>query len=172
MCCLPFITIICLAGLLSWITIYYGINSTVECSYDNSFDYCKRYVPSGIGKVISNDSDPMVNYNLYGQSFNCNLHHVIVADYPIDYTFDVYYKRDEPIICVSEEYNINYIRNKTIKAKNGNYGLLFPMIVMYGLVLTYLYQQCFKSETKNQNNANNRNQLNNRNPLNNGYNEP
>lgn len=163
---LPFITIVCLTGLLSWITIYYGINQTVECSYDNSFDYCKRYVPSGIGKVISNDTDPIVNYILYGQSFNCNLHHVNVADYPIDYTFDVYYKRDEPIICVSEEYANDYIRDETINVKNINYIHLVWIVPTYGILLTYLYQQCFKSETKNQNNTDIHN------PFNNGYNGP
>lgn len=162
---LPIITIACLTGLLSWITIYYGINQTVECSYDNSFDYCKKYVQSGIGKVISNDADPMVNYNLYGQSFNCNLHHVDVADYPIDYTFDVYYKRDEPIICVSEEYTNDYIRDETINAKNFSYIMLIWLFPLYGMILTLIYAKfidsCIPRRSTNLNNTDIHNPLNN-----------
>lgn len=116
------IVFILLSGFGAWQLFENKFNEYSTCSNNLiNLEYCKNYLNAGDGIVIKdiNDEMPRVSYKIDDTTFTCNLHHVNNDEYFFGKTFNVYYKHNDNNVCVSKEYNDEYIERKD-KINNTN----------------------------------------------------
>lgn len=128
---------------------------TTSCN--DGYGFCDTYQNGGIGEIISNDNilDPIASFIFNNQTFNCNLYHVNNLDYPIGYTFDINYKKDDFTTCVTDEYKDNYIDNKIKKEQTWYYICIIFFTIVYlqifqcSYMLYNCYKKCYKKSESN-----------------------
>lgn len=138
---LALLIIVGISCVLTWITYEYGIDPSYECSSNKNNTYCKKYISGGIGEIIYNDYyniDPVATYKIYEQTYKCGLHHVNNEDYPVGTTFNIYFKKDESTLCVTESYNENYKKKKALSQKNSARIASFLLCYAYLVILFYI----------------------------------
>lgn len=147
-------------ALCGWLTSLAFIDG-YNCSSGSKEDYCKKYVSSGIGEIITNDgvNKPVAEYTYKDQLMKCNLYNANNDKYPVGMTFDINYKKGEPEYCVSDEYKYYYIDDRTKKAKmfNNIYMLPFATVYLFGFMIfhyIYVMEQIDKIRKQRNNNNN------------------